>query len=275
MKACKALWIVSLVLLWSAVALAQDPVKVDSAHYKVLLENSTVRVLKIDYPAGAQSPMHHHPDAIVVPLAASKVRFTMPDGKAEERDLAKESAMYMPAATHSPENIGTAPLDAILIEFKSSAPGKASVPTSREGMGMKLLAEGPYGMAYRNTAAPTFHEPAGSKHDYDQIVIPLGSPQLSLSIDGKAAKTTWKRGEADFIARGVPSRIKEPWRQTGGVRHHRGQVAEEPLAARGGGPNAAGTRISSWGHRHEPGDQRRALPSFGSVVWLDQLGRGV
>jgi beta-alanine degradation protein BauB len=208
MKASHVLTTSSLILALSGMALAQDPVKVDSAHYKVLLENATVRVLKIDYAAGAKSPMHQHPDAIVVPLAASKVRFKMADGKTEERDLASESAMYMPAATHSPENIGTTPIDAILVEFKSSAPGKASVPTSRAGLGIKVPAEGPHGMAHRTTAEPTFHEPAGSKHDYDQVVIPLGPTQMSLSIDGKPVKTTWARGEVEFIARGVPHESK-------------------------------------------------------------------
>jgi quercetin dioxygenase-like cupin family protein len=204
MNACHVLPMVSLVLAWSGMTPAQDPVKVDSAHYKVLLENPTVRVLKIDYAAGAKSPMHQHPDAIVVPLTASRVRFTMPDGKSEERDLASESALYTPAGTHSPENIGTGPIDAILIEFKSAAPGKAVVPTSRAGMGIKVLAEGPYGMAHRITADPMFQEPAGSKHDYDQVVITLGPSSMSLSIDGKPAKTTWQRGEVTFIGRGVP-----------------------------------------------------------------------
>ena len=40
------------------------------------------------WPAGAKTPMHQHPDAVVIPLGASKVRFTMPDGKSEESDLA-------------------------------------------------------------------------------------------------------------------------------------------------------------------------------------------
>jgi hypothetical protein len=55
----------------------------------------------------------------------------------------------------------------------------------------------------RVTSGPGFAEPAGSKPDYDQIVIPLGPAGLSLSIDGKPAKTTWARGEAVFIGRGV------------------------------------------------------------------------
>jgi quercetin dioxygenase-like cupin family protein len=208
MKTCKALSMVSLVLLWSAPALAQDPVKVDPGHYKVVFENASVRVLKIDYPPGEKSPMHQHPDAIVIPLAATKVRFTTPDGKSEDREMANESAMYTPAGTHSPENVGTGRIDALLVEFKSAAPGKAAIPSSRAGLAMKVLAEGPRAMAYRTTADPTFQEPAGSKHEYDQVVIALGPAQMSLSIDGKSAKTTWARGDVQFIGRGVPHESK-------------------------------------------------------------------
>ncbi len=208
MKACKVLPMVPLVLLWSGGALAQDPVKVDSAHYKLVLENESVRVLRIAYPAGAKSQMHQHPDAMVIPLADAKVRFTMADGKSEDRDMANESAMYTPAVTHSPANIGAGPIDGLLIEFKSAAPGTAAPPASRTGMAMKVLAESPRAMAYRTTADPTFQEPAGSKHEYDQIVIALGAAQMSLSIDGKPAKTTWARGDVQFIGRGVPHEAK-------------------------------------------------------------------
>jgi quercetin dioxygenase-like cupin family protein len=208
MKTCKALSMVSIVLLWSAPALAQDPVKVDAGHYKVVFENASVRVLKIDYPPGEKSPMHQHPDAIVIPLAATKVRFTMPDGKSEDREMASESALYTPAGTHSPENVGTGRIDALLVEFKSAAPGKAAIPSSRAGLAMKVLAEGPRAMAYRTTADPTFQEPAGSKHEYDQVVIALDPSQMSLSIDGKPAKTTWARGDVQFIGRGVPHESK-------------------------------------------------------------------
>lgn len=208
MKACTFLPMVALVVLWSGVASAQDPVKVDSAHYKVLLDNASVRVLKIDYPAGTKSQMHQHPDAMFVSLRESKGRFTMADGTSQDLDIASESAMYTPAATHNPANIGTGPLDGILIEFKSPKTGTATIPPSREGMSVKVLAEGPRAVAYRMTAASTFQEPAGSKHEYDQLVIALGPAQMSLSIDGKPAKTNWTRGDVQFIGRGVPHESK-------------------------------------------------------------------
>jgi quercetin dioxygenase-like cupin family protein len=204
MKTWKALSMVSLVLVWPGTALAQDPVKVDPTHYKVVFENASVRVLRINYAPGSKSMMHQHPDSIVIPFAASKVRFATPDGKSIDSELANESAMYTPAGTHSPSNIGAGRVDALLVEFKSAAPGKATLPTSRTGMTMKTLAEGPRAIAYRTTAAPTFQEPAGSKHDFDQVVIALGPAQMTLAIDGKPAKTTWARGDAQFVGRGVP-----------------------------------------------------------------------
>ncbi len=208
MKTAKALLMLPVLVLWSGGALAQDPVKVDAGHYKVVLENPSVRVLKIDYAPGAKSTMHQHPDAIVVPLSDSKVRFTTADGKSEDSDMANESAMYSPAGVHLPSNIGKGRVDGLLIEFKAAKPGTATLPASRPGMAMKVLAEGPRGMAYRNTADPTFSEPAGSKHDYDQVVIALSPAQMSLSIDGKPAKTTWARGDVQFIGRGVPHESK-------------------------------------------------------------------
>lgn len=208
MKKCQALSIVSLIVLWSGTALAQDPVKVDPSHYKLLLENASVRVLKIDYPVGGKSTMHQHPDSIVIPLSDSKVKFTMPDGKSEDSDMVNESAMYSPAGTHSPSNIGTGRIEGILVEFKTPAAGTATLPASREGMKMKVLAEGPRAMAYRVTADPTFQEPAGTKHDYDQLVIALAPSQMSLTVDGKPAKTKWARGDAQFIGRGVAHESK-------------------------------------------------------------------
>ena len=198
----------SLVLLFSAAVVAQDPAKVDPSHYKVLVDNPSVRVLKISYPAGAKSTMHKHPDSLVVSLADSSVQFQTPDGKTADQKLPSETAMYTPAGTHLPTNVGKTPVDAILIEFKTPAAGTATVPTSREGMTMKVLAEGPRAIAYRTTAGPTFQEPAGTKHEYDQVVIALAPAKMSLSIDGKPARTDWKRGDVQFIGRGMPHESK-------------------------------------------------------------------
>ena len=117
--------------------------------------------------------------------------------------MAAESALYTPAITHNPMNIGTSPIDVILVEFKAAQPGSATLPTSRPNMAMKVLAEGPRAMAYRTTADPDFQEAPGTKHEYDQLVIALDSSKMSLAVDGKPAKTSWSRGDIEFIGRGV------------------------------------------------------------------------
>ena len=200
--------VVGAVLAATAVLQAQDAVKADPAHYKVLIDNASVRVLEINYAPGGKSVMHEHPDSIVVPLTASQVEFTLPDGKTQSEDMAKDSARYSAAGKHNPKNVGTTPLHAILVEFKGTAPGHAALPANRPGLQLKTLAEGPRGSAYLSTAGPDFSEPAGTKHDFDQVVIALGAAPLSLSIDGKPAKTAWKRGDTEFIGRGVAHEAK-------------------------------------------------------------------
>ena len=185
-------------------AAAQDPVKVDAGHYRVLLDNATVRVLRVTYPPGAKSVMHSHPDAILVPLSSGKVQFTLPDGKAEAaRDLVENTATYTPATTHSPANVGTTRIEGILVEFKAKSPGTATLPNSRPGMQTLTLAEGPRAVAIKATTGPDFREPAGSRHEFDQVVIALGGSSLSLSVEGKPPVTSWARGDVRFIGRGV------------------------------------------------------------------------
>ena len=48
--------------------------------------------------------MHQHPDSIVIPLAPSKVRFGLPDGKSQDSELANEMRLDTcpPARTTRP-----------------------------------------------------------------------------------------------------------------------------------------------------------------------------
>jgi len=201
--------VAAFVVAASTLTLAQDAVKVAPNNYKVVLENAAVRILRVSYGPGGKSAMHQHPDSIAVSLGPSKVRFTLADGKTVDQDMAAESALYIPAGVHSPANIGSGNVDVVLVEMKTAAPGTAALPSARPGMDLKVLAEGPRAMAQRVTAAPTFTEPAGTTHEYDQVVIALGSTdQMSLSIAGKPARTKWARGDAEFIGRGVAHESK-------------------------------------------------------------------
>jgi hypothetical protein len=204
----KSTLIASLIAALPLAATAQDPVKVDGKHYKVVLDNAAVRVLKISYGVGEKSPMHAHPDAILVPLADSKASFTMPDGKVQAMEVVSEVANYTPAMTHSPANVGTGAIDALLVEIKPKTTAAATLPAVRPGMAMKTLAEGPGGIAYRSTLAADFQEAAGTTHEYDQVVVSLGPADMMLAVEGRPTINKWQRGDVQFIGRGVKHESK-------------------------------------------------------------------
>ena len=100
-------------------ALAQDPVKVDSQHYKVEFENASVRVLRITYGPHEKSVMHYHPNAVAVFQTDGRVKFTFPNGKTEEREFKAGQTMWTPAGRHLPENISDSSFEVILVEMKA------------------------------------------------------------------------------------------------------------------------------------------------------------
>jgi quercetin dioxygenase-like cupin family protein len=100
-------------------ALAQDPVKVDSKHYKVDFENSSVRVLRIKYGPHEKSVMHWHPNAVALFQTDGRVKFTFPNGKTEERDMKAGQTAWTPAGRHLPENLTDNDMEVILVELKT------------------------------------------------------------------------------------------------------------------------------------------------------------
>ena len=191
------------VVAGSSMLVAQDAAKVDPAHYKVISEHPAVRIIRVAYAPGDRSPMHSHPDSMIVILRGGTIQFTGADGTRTEAKQADHTAMYAPAGSHTNQNIGKTPVDAILIEFKTPKPGSVVLPTSRPGLNLTQLAEGPRAVAYKVVDDGKFVEPAGTKHDYDQVVIALEPSQMSLALDGKPAKASWARGDVQFIPRGM------------------------------------------------------------------------
>jgi quercetin dioxygenase-like cupin family protein len=192
----------------TAALVAQDVVKIDPTHYKVITENAAVRILSVSYPAGAKSPMHSHPDSVAVILRDGKMRFTAPDGTNTDQASAAGSALYLPAGSHANQNMDKTPMEAIVVEFKTPKPGTAVLPKSRAGMTMTVLADGPRAMVYKVVDDGKFSEPAGTVHDYDQVVIALQPAPMMLALAGKPAKTTWARGDVAWIGRGTPHESK-------------------------------------------------------------------
>lgn len=131
----RALFLALFVLAVAVPALAQDPTKVDSKHYKVEFENSRVRVLRVKYGPHEKSVMHRHPDAIAIFQQDGRVKFTYPNGKTEEREMKAGQAIFTPAVKHLPENLTDGDMEVILVELKTprrkpAAKKPASTPTN-------------------------------------------------------------------------------------------------------------------------------------------------
>ena len=105
--------------LAAAPVAAQDPVKVDAAHYKVEFENAQVRVLRIKYGPHEKSVMHWHPAAVAVFLTNIHVKFGLPDGKTAEQTGTAGQVLSTAAGRHLPENLSDQPFELILVELKS------------------------------------------------------------------------------------------------------------------------------------------------------------
>ena len=111
-------------------ALAQDPVKVDSKHYKVEFENSQVRVLRINYGPHEKSVMHWHPNSIAIFVTDVNAKFTFPNGKSEDTTAKAGETRWTPAGRHLPENTSDQPFEVILVEMKTRKKAAAKKPAA-------------------------------------------------------------------------------------------------------------------------------------------------
>jgi len=112
--------LLAIVLISVQSSLAQDANKVDPKHYKVILENEQVRVLRITYGLGEKSVMHSHPEGVVVFLTDGDSKFTFPDGQSQNIKFKAGSVIWVSEQNHLPENIGNKPFEVIQIEMKSA-----------------------------------------------------------------------------------------------------------------------------------------------------------
>lgn len=126
----RKLILLAVVCLVAPMLRAQDPVKVDPQHYKVEIDNSQVRVLRIHYEPHAKSTMHNHPASVVVVLTDATVKMTMPDGTSQTMNMKAGQTMFAPAGAHLPENVGDKAFEIIQVELKGGTGKAAAKPAS-------------------------------------------------------------------------------------------------------------------------------------------------
>ena len=99
-----------------------DPTVTDPDKYRVVFENDRVRVLEyVDQPGQRTSP-HQHPDSVMVTLSSFRRRLHH-DGGTRDVEIPAGLATWLPAQSHSGENVGDTPTHTIFVELKE--PGGA------------------------------------------------------------------------------------------------------------------------------------------------------
>ena len=122
---------VALIVMFSFRAAAQDPAKVDSEHYKVVFEDSTIRVMRLTFGPFEKSVMHEHPfGTCAIFLTEFHGKSTDANGNVTTEDHKPGEVAcgpYHPGVhRHLPENVGDKPFEMILIERKPR-PGERAI----------------------------------------------------------------------------------------------------------------------------------------------------
>lgn len=113
-----------LAVFTAGAALAQDAVKVDPKHYRLISENAQVRVLRIHYGPHETSVRHSHPDSVVTYLSDGHMKMLLGNGKTIDTHGKAGDALFTPAGIHTPTNLSDKPFDAVLVELKGHHAGK-------------------------------------------------------------------------------------------------------------------------------------------------------
>ncbi|MDQ3816662.1 MAG: hypothetical protein M3362_03095 [Acidobacteriota bacterium] len=117
----RRLLILSLLVCASiATASAQDAVKADPQHYKVVYEDDKVRVLKVTLEPGARAESHTHPPGTVVHITPTEGGFPPYTDFAQNR-VAPGDTSKLEKGPHDPWNTTGKTFEAIIVEVKGPA----------------------------------------------------------------------------------------------------------------------------------------------------------
>jgi hypothetical protein len=141
--------------------------------------------------------MHKHPAAVIVPLRDQRGKFTLPNGKSEERTLKAGQPLWSPAETHLPENLGDSPIDVILVELKpgKTAPKRASAddPLKVAAQAYKLEFENQWVRVLRVNVGPR-GKAAMHQHPAAVVVFLAGGRTKFTLPDGKTQEAQGETG---------------------------------------------------------------------------------
>jgi quercetin dioxygenase-like cupin family protein len=194
-----------------------DPVIVDSRHYKLEFENEQMRVLRVSYGAREKSVRHSHPDFVALSLTDVHVRFTLPDGKTEDRQWKAGDVYWGSAGQCLPENLTDRRNELILFEMKPKGTASHAAikddPVKVDAKHYKPEFENERVRVLRATYGP--HEKS-AMHDHPALAVAfLTDHHVKFAYaDGRTEEISEKAGKVRWFP---------------AVRHLPENLADEPL----------------------------------------------
>jgi len=104
-----------------------DPTTTNPGLYTVVFENERVRVLEYRDVPGERTTPHSHPDSVMITLSDFDRRLSVGDQQ-REVSLQAGRATWLPAQTHTGENIGSTPTHTIFVELREPGPSVSDEP---------------------------------------------------------------------------------------------------------------------------------------------------
>lgn len=94
-----------------------DPLNIAPQNYRLLMENSRVRVYDVTIRPGEKIAMHSNGPAVIYVINDGRLKHTYPDGKVRETDAVSGTVIWDEAETHETENIGETDIHSLKIEL--------------------------------------------------------------------------------------------------------------------------------------------------------------
>lgn len=96
-----------------------DPIVTDPQLYRVLFENDQVRVLEYRDRPGDRTHPHDHPNSVMYSMSSFRRRLEAA-GQQREVEIGAGTVSWLPAQSHSGENIGDTETVVLFVELKES-----------------------------------------------------------------------------------------------------------------------------------------------------------
>jgi beta-alanine degradation protein BauB len=101
------------------ISTALDPLKVDPKHYKLIFENSQVRVLRVKLGPKESTALHESAvNHLIVYMTDTNARATFADGKTETLQFKPAQTRWAGPAKVKLQNLNDTPLEAVIVEIK-------------------------------------------------------------------------------------------------------------------------------------------------------------